>query len=438
MYTGSIFLQDLFNLLNLQKTSDNYKNLGVRCDRNLFYYPMQRKLKYLNDNVIIALNVLLNEELKDENKKNKFLKYLKEYLPEIKLNNRLELIIIEVLSKFSYPNNKKDNNEIKKEIEELYIKSAKYLRKDKTIAISLIQSTISRILDNFYINENIPTNTPLKALTYKKIPENIISCINHTRKLLTHNNYNTDMIFENLNWIVKWYFSDYYSMNFDNLKLKAESNYNKESILKVCSLNDLMHQGYTVGRLAKMTYELYTATINNLASDNTSTVQELVEIISTQSETRRILMENETPIGCWSLNPMFEEDFQRDKAGTFYVSEFNAETIPIIMRGGIYNIHFGAICLLEKYRKSTVFNKLFFSIIEFIEELAINNIYINEICTQAYSSSGVALAKTMGLKSLGVHEDGKGKIYHGNIKELLNQPFLRDFKVLKSMYKTNL
>ena len=101
-----------------------------------------------------------------------------------------------------------------------------------------------------------------------------------------------------------------------------------------------------------------------------------------------------------------------------------------------YNIHFGAICLIDEYKNISVFKTLLFSIVKYIEKLAINEIFINEICTQAYSKEGRALAKSLGLKYCVDHKDGHGEVYCGTVIKLLDNLILKDFDILKSLYKS--
>jgi hypothetical protein len=141
-------------------------------------------------------------------------------------------------------------------------------------------------------------------------------------------------------------------------------------------------------------------------------------------------------VGYWSIIPLVDELFIKDKRGEFFVSEINPYTMPMFITGNTYNIHFSTICLKTKYRKTSVFNKLLFSIIEFIEKLALNGVYINEVVTKASSSNGIALSRGLGLEFLTNHVDGHGEIYWAKIVDLLERPFLRDFEVLRSLYKS--
>jgi DNA-binding CsgD family transcriptional regulator len=203
-------------------------------------------------------------------------------------------------------------------------------------------------------------------------------------------------------------------------------------------LNQLIKKGWTIEIFAQEIINVFYKTIDNLADDNVSTLEEMVEIIKFNNETKKILIDSEgAVIGCWSLDPLFDEYFEKDKKGEFYVSEFTKDAVPIFVPGNTYNIHFGAICLVGGYRRLSIFKILLYSIVEYIERLAINDIFINEICTQAYSREGRALAKSLGLHYCAEHKDSHGQVYCGIANELLRRTFLNDFDILKSLYASS-
>ena len=100
---------------------------------------------------------------------------------------------------------------------------------------------------------------------------------------------------------------------------------------------------------------------------------------------------------------------------------------------GTYNIYVTSIMLKDEYRKSLAFQKLLFSIIDTIEEYALNNVFIDEVCAWAYSDSGIALSKTLGLTYLTEHKE-HGKVYCGKVIDLLNKPLCNKFTRLKKLY----
>ena len=106
--------------------------------------------------------------------------------------------------------------------------------------------------------------------------------------------------------------------------------------------------------------------------------------------------------------------------------------IPVLVPG-TYNIYFVEICLNHKYKGTLVFRVVLNSIAEVIENLARREIFVNEICTQAYTTDGERLCKSLGLKYHKKHVDS-GNIYCGSVKDLLEQPFCRNFYTLKRLY----
>ena len=84
MYKGSVFVSDIIeDVLGLNITSDEYTDLGVMCDRNIFHKCITRDRKYINHNCAIALrNLILKEIKKDSNKEIYLNKYFRKYLSE--------------------------------------------------------------------------------------------------------------------------------------------------------------------------------------------------------------------------------------------------------------------------------------------------------------------------------------------------------------------
>jgi hypothetical protein len=140
--------------------------------------------------------------------------------------------------------------------------------------------------------------------------------------------------------------------------------------------------------------------------------------------------------GYYYFIPLFKDVFQKAKDGQLFDSEITVDKVPFLLQG-IYDIYFIVICLRETYRKTFALKQMLFSVMELFEEMALNGIFVNEICTQAYSDSGIALCKSIGLKYLKNHID-KGKVYHGTILDILKHPLYAKFSKLKEMYTTKI
>jgi hypothetical protein len=445
-YEASIFIKDILKLFNLTITSKNYENLCVGCDRNVFYYIANQKVKHMNEIVEEAIKQLIKNEIRQKEKKDKFIFYIKDHITGIDNvlkdgdNNK---IIEYVVSKFINKQEIKKTHISTNQIIESYIKGLIYLHRDFKLSRILIQNTVDLLIKDIILREDLKlygdNQKTINYLLYKRVvPQKILTTIEFMNKLIILNpdNDSKDFIASQLKFILKWYFEYYLKKSFIEIEQKANARFFKENgKVKVYTLLELINKGWTLEKFAGEMLNLFHKTINNLADDNTSTIQEMIEIIGNQPDSRRLLLnERNEAIGCWSLNPLFKEDFIRDTKGNFYVSELINDTVPILMQG-TFDIHFGVICLIEEYRNTSTFNKLLFSIVKFIEELALNDVFLDGICTQTYTPHGRVLAKSIGLKYCCQHEDGHGQVYCGNIRDLLNKPFLRDYNVLKSLYK---
>jgi hypothetical protein len=204
---------------------------------------------------------------------------------------------------------------------------------------------------------------------------------------------------------------------------------------KIVDIATLQKMGWSIRDYVKkstmLSYEVY----DELTDEHVTEFEKSVKVVAEQPENRRILLdENNEMIGMWSFKPFYDDIFQKTKNGELYDSEIKPDMMPTLIAGGVYNIYFSNIVLKEKYRKSKVFGILFDSILELIEEWAKEDIFINEICAQAYSDSGINLCKTLGLKFIKKHVD-HGEIYCGYVQDLTETRFCNRFENLRILYK---
>lgn len=151
-----------------------------------------------------------------------------------------------------------------------------------------------------------------------------------------------------------------------------------------------------------------------------------------QPDNFKILLDGSEMIGFWDFLALFDDSFEKAKKGELVDSELTSDITPY-MFPGTYNIYVTSVMLQESYRKNLTLQKLLFSMLETFEEYALNGIFINEICTWAYSEDGISLSKSLGLKYKTKHKE-HGQIYCGNVVDLINQSICDSFQSLKSRY----
>lgn len=217
-------------------------------------------------------------------------------------------------------------------------------------------------------------------------------------------------------------------------KNSYQKKVNESDTLRVVDIFELKKIGWSIRdyviEATKLNYEV----IENLTEEHNGEIEQLTSMITKHPENRRILLdENNKMIGYWSVEPLFDNFFYKAKNGELFDNELTADKIISLVVPGIYNVYFSSICLKNNYRKKHAFKKLLISLLDYIEELAVDGILINEICTLAYSDDGKSLSKTIGLKYHKNHID-YGEIYSGNIYDILSQPFCKNYDILKTIY----
>jgi hypothetical protein len=219
-------------------------------------------------------------------------------------------------------------------------------------------------------------------------------------------------------------------------KFTATSNKKRKNKLKIIGYQDIKKMGKDIQEFVSQAIELDNDTIEDLTDEHEGNMEQWVELASKLPETFRYLFDNNEMIGIWGFKPLFDEDFQRAKNGKLFDGELNLSMMPMLITG-TYNIYFVNICLKERYRGTKALKILLDSIADALVILAKRDIFINEICTQAYSLDGERLCKSLGLKYHTKHVDC-GNIYCGTIKDLLEQPFCRNFYTLKNLYSNKI
>ena len=221
-------------------------------------------------------------------------------------------------------------------ISDTYIRISKYLRSDIKTSCLLINNALIQILNSIIEHEDITCITTatgiekiISTLSFKKIiPEDVIfqikQCLNlviseENGKILNYNNKYAELIFKNIKHIIEWFYKEYLKNPdyFYDIYSKVHEEFYKEiADVKAFSLSELIKKGWSLEMFAQEMVKLFYKTIDNLATDNVSTVDEMIQIIKSHNETNWLLIDSKNNvIGCWTLDPLFDEYFYRIKRG---------------------------------------------------------------------------------------------------------------------------
>ena len=88
----------------------------------------------------------------------------------------------------------------------------------------------------------------------------------------------------------------------------------------------------------------------------------------------------------------------------------------------------------EEYRGTEAVHLLVSSFLDVIEKLADRNIFVDEICANAYTPEGKALCKKFEMTYIGEHTP-KGSLFFRDMSSLPNTLFVNEHPDLVQMYK---
>jgi len=281
------------------------------------------------------------------------------------------------------------------------------------------------------------SNLIIKETEYNEIKKNLV--LDYLKQFLTHK----EKIYvkrnsKDMKTIVNFAAAKFSThSNVPDLSSVQYFNLSTDGNYRVVGVKDLVNIGWTFKAVVDETIKMDFETIDNITLEHNGDNEQWFQIVRETPETLRFLIdENNKAIGYYYFIPMFEDMFSKAKNGQLFDSEITADKVPLFLQG-IYNIYFPAICIREKYRKTLALKKMLISALDLFEELALSGIFINEICALAYSNSGASLCQSVGLKYTQNHI-AEGKIYHGNIEDLLKHPLCTKYAKLKDLYNVNL
>jgi len=287
---------------------------------------------------------------------------------------------------------------------------------------------ISRNSFSYYIRNNLPLSETLVEALEQIILDEISNNKEKEQKLtdyfkifLTGDERNTT----NTNEIIK--------IVLPKITTNSNKKHSKGKFRAV-NVSELLDMGWSLDSYMSECSRMWDETMDYVMTDeHKGSIEQWIQIVREYPENSKILLnENNEMVGFWDFITLFKNDYERAKKGLLIDCELTLDIIsPMI--SGTYNIYMASICLQENYKKTLALQKLLYSLLDTFEDLAENNIFINEICTWAYTDSSIALCKAIGLKYQTDHKE-HGKIFCGNMLELLNQPLCSKYKILKTMY----
>lgn len=187
-------------------------------------------------------------------------------------------------------------------------------------------------------------------------------------------------------------------------------------------------------KLISIDYEIF----EELTPEQEGHTSQWAPVFLDHPDTWRLLVTSTNEIvGYWHFVPLFEADFQRAIRGELRDSEITSDKVRLFELPGRYPIYFVSFGLLPRFRRTKGYKLLLYSLFDVLLQLAKDEILLDQVCANAYSSSGDSLCKSFGLTHVGPHSE-KGNIYASTIPAILGSDICvgyRDLKELIALYE---
>ena len=128
-------------------------------------------------------------------------------------------------------------------------------------------------------------------------------------------------------------------------------------------------------------------------------------------------------VGFWHLVSLSAETYRRVRAGELVTTDLRLEmTCPL--EPGVHDVYLASCCLRARCRGLHAGTILLHSFWASLLELARRQVWLREICTNAFTPHGIIMARGAGLTWVGTHRIS-GQIFAAEMGSLLNRSRVR-------------
>lgn len=208
-------------------------------------------------------------------------------------------------------------------------------------------------------------------------------------------------------------------------------------IPRVADISVVRAWGWNDMRLQSAINHLDYETMDGLTSGHAGEIEQWGPVFAEHPESWRLLYAEEGQVvGYWHFVALFRDQYEQAKAGALLDINITADRVQSIELPGVYDVYFAGIALRPDYRRPSAMRILLSSLFEVLQGLAREDVFIGEICANAFTPGGVGLCKSLGLHFCVRHAD-HGEVYSGRLIDVLNLHLAQGFTELRALYATN-
>lgn len=205
--------------------------------------------------------------------------------------------------------------------------------------------------------------------------------------------------------------------------------------LRVGDIRDVVSWGWDGTRLLDEFIRIDYETLESLDGESEGHSRQWAPIFMQHPETWRMLLAPDDSIaGYWHFAPLFDDVYASAEQGMLFDGEITADRVNCFEMGGCFKVYMCQICLLPAHRSTASIKMLLGSVLDVVDELSMHDIFISDLCANAFSLAGQSLCKSFGL-SYRVPHVRTGSIYSAPIGRVLACPIARGRPGLQLRYR---
>lgn len=183
------------------------------------------------------------------------------------------------------------------------------------------------------------------------------------------------------------------------------------SDIRVLTWQELESHGIPTEHIMRQCMSLDYDNINGLDEASAGTIRQWRPIVESWRDGYSLLVDpGWNVIGYWHFLPLSPRLFEMACAGELEDVMIKVEEMPVMGLPGFHDVYFVVVLVKPELRSCKATRLLYEAFLERLRYLSRQNIFINSICTNAFSPEGLALCRTVGMKKLRNHKR-LGEIY---------------------------
>ncbi len=205
--------------------------------------------------------------------------------------------------------------------------------------------------------------------------------------------------------------------------------------LEVVGLERVQEWGWNGERLADALIRVDTEVYEGALVQPADQARRWAPVFWDHPETWRIVVDSPGSIvAYWHFVPLSEEDFDLAAEARLSYDQITAAKLGVLAFPGQYDLYFAGVCIRARYRRSSVFRLLFDSLLDVLEELAVNDMLVRRIAANAYTEAGEALCRTLHMRE-GPPHPKRGRLFLEDFPALLGRRSVKSRPRLLEAYR---